>query len=124
MKTKRLPLVMFIVLGISIIVGFTNISVADSTNGGETHYNREDRNGYVPHEGFVPDADTAVKIAEAVWAPIYGTEAIEGQKPFNARLVGDVWVVEGTLPPDYLGGVVEAEISRKDGCVLWVSHGK
>ena len=31
---------------------------------------------YVPPKGFVPDSATAVRIAEAVWIPIYGAEQI------------------------------------------------
>jgi hypothetical protein len=30
--------------------------------------------GHVPPKGFVPDAVTASRIAEAVWIPIYGEE--------------------------------------------------
>jgi hypothetical protein len=32
--------------------------------------------GYVPKDGFVPDAKTAIAIAEAVLKPIYGAEQI------------------------------------------------
>jgi hypothetical protein len=76
-----------------------------------------------PKAGFVPDQITALKIAEAVWLPIYGAE-IYNKRPFTAKLKGDVWVVEGTLPEDMLGGVPLAEISRVDGRVIRVSHGR
>ena len=32
--------------------------------------------GYVPPSGFVPDSATAVRIAVAVWIPIYGAAHI------------------------------------------------
>ena len=85
---------------------------------------------YKPPGGYVADAETAIKIAVAVWEPIYGRENIALQKPYKARLVGDVWIVEGSLPESpsgrvlVLGGVALAEISKDDGRVLRVSHGK
>jgi hypothetical protein len=76
-------------------------------------------------EGFVPNQETAIAIAVAVWLPIYGKENIERQKPYVASLVNGVWVVEGTWSKDYThGGVAIAEISKSNGKVLRVSHGK
>ena len=77
-----------------------------------------------PKDGYVPGAGTAIKIAEAVWLPIYGKQ-IENEKPFKAHLKDDmIWVVEGTLPPHMLGGVAYAEIQKADGKILSVIHGK
>ncbi len=39
---------------------------------------------YVPPNGYVPDAETAVQIAVAVWSPIYGRDKIEQEKPYSA----------------------------------------
>jgi NTF2 fold immunity protein len=78
----------------------------------------------VPKDGFVPNASTAIRIAEAVWIPIYGQENVEREKPFKAELRGNNWIVTGSLPSDMDGGVAIAEISRADGCVRRVSHGK
>jgi hypothetical protein len=52
---------------------------------------------YRPKEGFVPNAETAVKVGEAVLMPVYGEKRIVGERPFKAALQGDVWTVEGTL---------------------------
>ena len=85
---------------------------------------------YKPPGGYVPDAETAIKIAVAVWEPIYGREKIASQKPYMARLVGAVWIVEGSVPESQGGrvlvggGVALAEISKDDGRVLRVSHGR
>jgi hypothetical protein len=80
---------------------------------------------YTPPNGFVPDAATAMRIAEAVWIPIYGEAHIAAQKPFKATLKGDVWTVTGKdLPPQTLGGVAEADISKRDGRILRVIHGQ
>lgn len=79
---------------------------------------------YKPAQGYVPDATTAIKIAIAVWEPIYGQEEISQQKPYTAVLVNGIWIVEGTLPKHLLDGVAVAEIAKDDGRVLRVSHGK
>lgn len=79
---------------------------------------------YKPDVGYVPDEQTAIKIAVAVWEPIYGVEKIAKEKPFHARLRNGVWYVNGSLPKGWLGGVAEAEIAKEDGRVLRISHGK
>ena len=43
-----------------------------------------DSTGIVPKDGFVPDAQTATQIAEAILVPIYGKTVIEGERPFRA----------------------------------------
>jgi hypothetical protein len=78
----------------------------------------------MPDEGYVPDAETAAAIAVAVLRPIYGAEAIERQLPFHATLSNDIWTVTGSLPPRRLGGTANAQISKRDGRVLRVSHGR
>lgn len=79
---------------------------------------------YLPKEGYVPDAKTAIRIAVAVWSPIYGEEKIQKEKPFRATLAKGVWTVESSLPKGSIGGVAIAEISKKNGQVLRVSHGQ
>jgi len=74
-------------------------------------------------EDYVPDSTTAIKIAEAIWLPIYG-EGIYTKKPFLVKLKdGKVWIVEGTLV-ERKGGVPYIEIQKKDCKILKVSHGK
>ncbi|MBE4948323.1 YbbC/YhhH family protein [Chryseobacterium culicis] len=73
---------------------------------------------------YVPDGETAKRIAEAIWLPIYG-EDIYKQKPYLSSLSGDsIWVVKGTLPKNYRGGVVYIEIRKRDCKILKVTHGK
>lgn len=75
-------------------------------------------------KGFVPDESTAVKIAEAIWLPIYGKDIYE-LRPFRGQLQGDsVWFVSGTLPKGMDGGVPYAWILRKDCRVIGVGHEK
>ena len=82
------------------------------------------RHSVVPSNGFVPDEKTAIKIAEAVWIPIYGERQIQSEQPFVASLKNGVWTVEGSLPKGWDGGVAIAEIAKRDGRILRVSHGK
>jgi hypothetical protein len=83
-----------------------------------------------PKHGYVPDAETAIKIAVAVWEPLYGAGHIAGEKPYRARLNNGKWIVEGSLPKsdpeaDYVkGGVAIAEITRRDGRILRITHEK
>ena len=73
---------------------------------------------------YVPDADTAVRIVEAIWFPIYAKDIYE-DKPFVARLKSpDVWIVEGTLAKGRFGGVPYIEIQKSDCKILMVTHGK
>lgn len=84
----------------------------------------ESKHNYKPKEGYVPDEKTAIRIAVAVWIPIYGEKKIEGEKPYHAKLDKGIWTVEGSLPKGWLGGVAVAEIAKDDGRILRVSHGQ
>ena len=55
-------------------------------------------NGYVPPNGFVPDSATAVRIALAVWTPIYGDGQFTTQHPVTATLTDGIWTVTGHVP--------------------------
>lgn len=77
-----------------------------------------------PMNGYVPDEETAIRIAIAVWVPIYGEKKIEKEKPYNAILKDGVWYVLGSLPKGYRGGVAEAEIIKESGKIIRISHGK
>ena len=41
------------------------------------------RHSYGPPNGFVPNEATAIRIAVAIWEPIYGKEAIAKQAPYG-----------------------------------------
>lgn len=89
----------------------------------------EKPHSYSPPNGVVPDEKTAILIAEAVWTPIYGDELLD-ERPFVARLInGNTWYVNGTLPKrtdglSNVGGTAVIEISKSDGKILRISHGK
>jgi hypothetical protein len=89
--------------------------------------------GYRPPRGFVPDAATAVKIAEAVMIPVYGEATIKSERPFKATLQDDTWTVTGTFRcPDgnggttsvCAGGVAVVRLSKSDAKIISMIHGK
>ncbi len=82
-----------------------------------------------PKRAYVPDSETAVKIAEAVLAPVYGRALIESERPLVATLKGSVWTVAGTLDcPDggtnCNGGVATVRIAKTDARILSMIHYK
>ncbi len=84
---------------------------------------------YQPKQGMVPDKETAARIAESVWLPVYGEEVIYSERPYHAHLVNDsIWVVWGNFelaedPEDMrFGGSAFIAISRKDGRILQMLH--
>lgn len=85
---------------------------------------------YTPDAGLVPDSMTAIRIAEAVMAPVYPATVLEAQRPFQAKLAGDVWTVSGTLPEaatpghETIGGVAFIRICKRNGRILFLTHGK
>jgi hypothetical protein len=89
----------------------------------------EEAHSYVPPNGFVPDAMTAIRIAEAVLIPVYGQETIATEKPLVATLDGNVWTIHGTLRQGEgggftRGGVAVVQLSKTDARVLRMTHGK
>ena len=74
-------------------------------------------NPVLPGAGVVPDADTAKRIAESVWIPMFGEEKIASQQPLNAELKFNVWIVSGSPESD---AALFAFILKKDGRILSV----
>jgi hypothetical protein len=111
-KTKR---ILYITLCVILLVGVC----------ASMHLFSISNKGYLPELGVVPDEATAIKIAEAVWLPIYGN-TIYSKQPFVAQYdeKGMCWIVRGTLRDGTLGGVPEIKIDRNDGKILYISHGK
>ena len=84
----------------------------------------------------IPDAATALKIAEPILVKTYGKHQVDYERPFSVRLIGDVWIISGTLccpdkrgqricePGRCVGGVAELKLRQSDGSVLSIRHGK
>jgi hypothetical protein len=65
------------------------------------------QNSYIPNNGFVSDEKTAVAITEAILIPIYGKELIDSERPLKAKMRSGIWIIQGSLPEGYDGGVAE-----------------
>jgi hypothetical protein len=64
-----------------------------------------------------------VKVAEAVFQPVFGAEEIAKWQPYHAQLdKNGVWTVYGTLPRNMVGGTPMLKIRKQDGKVLEVWH--
>jgi hypothetical protein len=84
----------------------------------------------------VPDAATALSIAQPALVKLYGKRQIEYEKPLAAKLESGIWSVYATLCcPDRkgqricgegqcLGGVAILKLRQIDGKILSISHGK
>ena len=112
MKNKNLFCIILVLL-INL-----NLSAQDKIN-----KNKSNNQSNFIEKDFVPDAKTAIKIAEAIWLPIYG-EKIYKEMPFIATLKNSkVWIVKGTLRFTK-GGTAYIEIQKKDCKILEVYHEK
>jgi ATP-dependent Clp protease ATP-binding subunit ClpA len=76
----------------------------------------------LPETGVVPDEDTAKRVAEAVWLPLFGSSTIQSQQPLEVKITHDVWIVKGT-PSTEGGPAIFACIYKKDGRILSVGRG-
>ena len=84
----------------------------------------------------VPDAATALKIAEPTLIKTHGKRQIDYERPLTAKLDGDIWSVYGTLCcPDHnghrtceegrcVGGVAVLKLRQSDGKILSIMHYK
>ena len=77
----------------------------------------------LPISGVVPDEQTAVKVADAIFQPVFGATEVEKWRPYHAQLdKRGFWTVYGTLPRGMKGGTPMLKISRRNGRVLEVWH--
>lgn len=73
---------------------------------------------------LIKDEKTAIKIAKAIWIPIYGKK-VKKFKPYDAELIGDsLWIVTGNVPEGQKGAQPRLELDARNCEVLHVSFGK
>jgi len=79
---------------------------------------------FIPENGFIPNEYVAIKVAEPILIAIYGEESINRQKPFSVEKdpFFNAWIIRGSLPEGYRGGVFTIVIRRNDGRLLHVSQ--
>jgi len=70
------------------------------------------------------EKEKVLKFAKDTALQVYGT-MIENELPMVAQLIGDsLWIVNGTLPKNAVGGTVYIEIRKRDNKVLQLTHYK
>lgn len=84
-KTKK----MFVIIDRILVIIFFNLLIVSCTSQSHNKFN-------IPNQGFIGNADSAIKIAEKVWLSAYGN-GIYNSRPFVAQLKGSVWYISGTL---------------------------
>lgn len=75
-------------------------------------------------EKVIKDKQTAISVAEAMLFSIYGKENIIRQRPYESHLIDGYWVLNGTLPKDWLGGTFLIIINSTDGKVIKLTHSR
>lgn len=77
---------------------------------------------YVPAAGYVPDCATAIQVARAVLAPIYGKAKIDAESPWHTGLKNGIWTVVGTFKGKGEGGEAIVQIDEKTAAIKFVGH--
>jgi len=78
-------------------------------------------NPNLPRNGVVPDEQTAKRIAEAVWTPVYGEDRVAAQAPLKAELKASIWIVSGSASDET---ALHAFIFKANGGVIAIGEGQ
>ena len=73
-----------------------------------------------PRDGYVPDRETAVKIAEVILSRLYGEKTILASRPYKVVEDDNIWWICGTVPEGSMGTAFRIAISRQTAAVLYV----
>lgn len=73
---------------------------------------------------IIKDSVTAISVAEPILFSIYGKDNIIKQRPYETFLIDKYWIINGTLPIDYLGGTFLIIIDSQDSKIIKIFHGK
>jgi hypothetical protein len=76
---------------------------------------------------ILPDAKTAVDVAEPILFNLYGRKKILRERPYKVTLISKYWVVIGTfnsIIPDTKGGTFGIVLNSYNGSVVGVAHWK
>jgi hypothetical protein len=66
----------------------------------------------------------ALDVCYAYVSNIYGKRCIDTQKPYRRMETKNSWIIHGSLPVNFCGGVFEFEISKSDGRILKLTHSR
>lgn len=134
MSKKKIGIICFLISAVLISGVLFAINMRRNRNntfesGNIAEYAEYIKDSYIPSDGFVPDSNTAQRIAENILLPIYG-KSINNNKPFIVKYdeKSQVWIVEGQLKESLVGskggGVPYVIIQKSDGKIIAVWHDK
>ncbi|MEL7603851.1 MAG: NTF2 fold immunity protein [Bacillota bacterium] len=110
---KRIGIILF-----SVILMLTACSTSYTDIGSVDLQNQEWTKDGEDVPTCIPDAETAIKIAEIYLRAVFSKELVESQKPFNVSYdekLG-IWIVYGQTHT--VGGDIYIALNEKDGKVL------
>jgi len=73
---------------------------------------------------IIKDSLTAITMAEYILFDIYGRDNITRQRPYETYLINNYWVITGTKPKEYKGGVFLIIIDSRNSKIVKLTHGK
>ena len=76
------------------------------------------------NELLIKEEKTAISVAEPILFEIYGKSKIEDEKPYEAYLINNYWVIRGTLNRFSLGGTFSIVIDARNSKVIEIIHYK
>ena len=76
------------------------------------------------NELLIKEEKTAINVAEPILFEIYGKSKIQDEKPYEAYLINNYWVVSGTLNRVSFGGTFSIIIDARNSKVIEIIHYK
>lgn len=77
-----------------------------------------------PERKKLTKPEEVIKVAEKSLFEIYGENRIKGEQPYRISKYKDKWIVTGSLPQGWIGGVFEIVINAENSQIESVIHGK
>lgn len=75
-------------------------------------------------ELLIKEENTAIQVAEPILFEIYGKSKIESEKPYEAYLINNYWVIRGTMSNFSFGGTFSIVIDARNSKVVYIIHYK
>ena len=128
-KTKLfyifLPVLFMAFIGVILVVIIKNESPEIKTFEVSEYQYYIDNFSSEDNLGFISDSKDLLKKVEAIWIKRYG-KRIKNQKPYQVFYdeANGIWLVQGTLRSDMMGGVANILVDNDTGKVLAVWHDK
>ena len=128
-KTKLfyifLPVLFMAFIGVILVVIIKNESPEIKTFEVSEYQYYIDNFSSEDNLGFISDSKDLLKKVEVIWIKQYG-KRIKNQKPYQVFYdeANGIWLVQGTLRSDMMGGVANILVDNETGKVLAVWHDK